>query len=93
MGQLGYQVLAAATASDALQITQAHSGEIDLLMTDVVMPGMGGRKLAECMRAIRPTAKTLYLSGYTDDAVIRHGLSVSEGAFLQKPRSTGQGGP
>jgi DNA-binding NarL/FixJ family response regulator len=62
-----------------------HPGPIHLLLTDVVMPGMGGRELAEGLRAIHSNLKVLYVSGYTDDAVVRHGIVEATDAFLQKP--------
>ncbi len=81
----GYRVLEAGRATEALRILQAHDGPVDLLVTDVVMPEMGGRDAAERAKALRPDLGVLYVSGYTDDAVIRHGVLVSGTAFLQKP--------
>ena len=62
-----------------------HRGSIDLLMTDVVMPGLNGRELAERMNQIRPGIKILYMSGYTDQAIGRRGILETEAALLQKP--------
>jgi CheY-like chemotaxis protein len=81
----GYTVLEAATAADAARAAEVHAGPIHLLLTDVVMPDRGGRDLADAVRALRPGVKVLYMSGYTDDAVLRHGVLKATGAFLQKP--------
>jgi two-component system, cell cycle sensor histidine kinase and response regulator CckA len=81
----GYTVLAAAHGAEAIQMAEKHQGTLHLLLSDVVMPGMGGRQVAERVKALKPAIKVLYLSGYTDDAVVRHGVLESETAFLQKP--------
>jgi CheY-like chemotaxis protein len=81
---LGYQVLVA-HPSRALAVLGERAGPIDLLLTDVVMPEISGPALAEKMCALRPGLRTVYMSGYIDDAVIRHGVLESKAGFLQKP--------
>jgi two-component system cell cycle sensor histidine kinase/response regulator CckA len=83
----GYTVIDAATPAEALQLAARHRGHIDLLITDVVMPGIGGADLARQLAATRPGLRVLYMSGYTDDAVVRHGVLEPGIAFLQKPFS------
>jgi two-component system cell cycle sensor histidine kinase/response regulator CckA len=83
----GYKVLEARHGEDALVVTELHRGPIDLLLTDVVMPGMSGRELAEHLVSANPKTKVLYMSGYTDDAIVHHGVLGSDMAFLQKPFS------
>ena len=83
----GYQVLAAADGVSAKQLAQSHNGEIDLLLTDVVMPKQGGRELAEDLRKMLPCLKVLFISGYTGDFVVRNAIVESGAAFVQKPFS------
>jgi signal transduction histidine kinase/CheY-like chemotaxis protein len=83
--ELGYVVIAAGNGEAALAAARAHEGRIDLLVTDVIMPGMPGPKVAEAMQLLRPGIKVLFLSGYTDDAMVHHGLREGEISFLQKP--------
>jgi CheY-like chemotaxis protein len=83
----GYTVLEARDGSEAVRVAGQHRGRIDLLMTDVIMPRMGGREAAERLVRLHPGLKVLFLSGYTDDAVVRHGILEAEVAFLQKPFS------
>jgi PAS domain S-box-containing protein len=81
----GYHVLAAATPGEALGLAREHAGDIDLLMTDVVMPEMNGRDLARQMVSLYPNIKRLFMSGYTADVIAHHGV-LDEGVhFLQKP--------
>jgi two-component system cell cycle sensor histidine kinase/response regulator CckA len=81
----GYRVLAAADGPTALRVAREFSGAIDLLLTDVVMPGMNGRELAELLLQERPGTRVLFASGYTDDAVLLHGVRTDELSFIQKP--------
>ncbi len=82
---LGYIVLAAGSAEEALRVAQGHQKKIDLLVTDVIMPGMSGPQLARCLVNDRPGMKVLFTSGYTDTAIIQQGVVDAPTAFLQKP--------
>jgi YesN/AraC family two-component response regulator len=77
--------LVARAPGDALVLCEQHPGPIDLLLTDVVMPQLSGVDLAARIARTRPETKVLYMSGYTDDSIVRHGVLESEMAFLQKP--------
>ncbi|MFZ0447963.1 MAG: response regulator, partial [Desulfatiglandaceae bacterium] len=83
----GYRVLVAENGEDALRISKEHDGTIDLMMTDVVMPKMGGKETAERLQAIHPQMKVIFMSGYTDDAIVHHGVLAPGLNFLQKPFS------
>jgi CheY-like chemotaxis protein len=81
----GYTVLEAANAADGVSLCEKYAEAIHLLVSDVVMPGLGGRELAERLRRLRPAMKVLFMSGYTDDTVVRLGVREAEVNFLQKP--------
>ena len=81
----GYSVIEAEDGPSAMELVSRHSGTIDLLMTDVVMPGMSGSDLAERMTRLRPGIKILYMSGYTDRAIVHHGILQTDAVLLQKP--------
>lgn len=83
----GYPVLPACDGEDALRVAGEHEGEISLLLTDVVMPKMGGRDLYDRIRQQHPEIKVLYMSGYTDNAIVHHRVLDPGTAFLQKPFS------
>ena len=82
---VGYTVIEAEDGHTALELASMHVGPIQLLMTDVVMPGISGRELAGRVKAIRPDIKILFMSGYTDQAVVHHGILDTDAALLQKP--------
>jgi CheY-like chemotaxis protein len=81
----GYTVLEATRGEDALRLVSAHRGPIDLALVDVVMPEMSGPDLMRQIEPQRPKMRVLYISGYTDEAIVHHGISQSGAAFLQKP--------
>jgi len=83
----GYRVLHARSGPEAVALAQAHPWTIHLLLTDVVMPSMSGRELADILQKTHPDMKVLYTSGYTADAIVRHGVSAAAVAFIQKPMS------
>ena len=85
--QYGYAVLSAGDGEEALRIAAGHEGEINLLLTDVVMPRLGGRELYERLHQLRPGIKVLYMSGYTDNAIVHQGMLDPGISFLQKPCS------
>ena len=81
----GYRVLQASHGNEALNVSLQHEGVIDLMVTDVVMPVMGGPELARKLALTRPEMRVLYMSGYTDDAIVHHGVLLEGTAFVQKP--------
>ena len=85
LARAGYQVLEARSGGEALALAERHLHSIDLLLTDVVMPEMGGPELASALSSRRPGLRLLFMSGYTDDSMLRHGVFEGEVAYLQKP--------
>jgi two-component system, cell cycle sensor histidine kinase and response regulator CckA len=85
--EYGYTVLTASNGKEGLKISREFTERIDLILTDVVMPQMSGHELVENIRTARPETRVLYMSGFTDDAVVRHGVSAHELCFIQKPFS------
>jgi PAS domain S-box-containing protein len=88
LSRQGYRVLEATSGEEALDMVHEFTGKIDLLLSDVVLVGMSGRELSERMRIQMPTLKVIYMSGYTDDAIVRHGVLTESAEFLQKPFSS-----
>ena len=86
----GYSVLTAAAGEEALRVSAEHSGKIHVLLTDVVMPQMSGRVLAKELTAARPGIKVIYMSGYTDNAIVHHGVLDPGTHFVSKPFTTSQ---
>ncbi len=85
--ECGYHVLQAKDGQHALELAGQHDGEIHLMLTDVVMPRMSGRELSEQLTPLRPEIRVLYMSGYTDDAIVHHGVLDEGTAFIGKPFS------
>jgi two-component system, cell cycle sensor histidine kinase and response regulator CckA len=81
----GYRVLQACDAQEAVLMAERHPGAIHLLLTDVIMPRQSGRALAERLRPLRPELQVLYMSGYTNEAIVRHGVLEPDTVFIQKP--------
>jgi CheY-like chemotaxis protein len=81
----GYEVLEAENGDTGIAAAARHQGNIDLVITDVMMPGMGGREMVQELAKARPATKVLYLSGYTEDAILNDGSVDQATAFLQKP--------
>ena len=83
----GYAVISAGNGMEALSVSGRHEGKIHLLLTDVIMPGMNGAELARKITPSRPGMKILFMSGYTDDAILRHGVLNPGTEFIEKPFS------
>jgi two-component system cell cycle sensor histidine kinase/response regulator CckA len=82
---LGYRVITAFSGTDAVRLVETSHTPVDLLLTDVVMPGMGGKELAQIFQSIYPHIKVLFMSGYTEEIIIQHGVEQDGVAFIQKP--------
>ena len=85
LARFGYRVLSARDGEDALRVAEGHDAEIALLVTDVIMPKLGGKDLYRQLAERRPGIKVLYMSGYTATAIVHHGVLEEGAAFLQKP--------
>ena len=85
LSEAGYHVLDAKGGHEAIRLCRDFSGPIELLLTDVVMPGMSGKEVAERLHELRPSARVLFMSGYTDEAIVRHGVLDANVEFIQKP--------
>ncbi|HEX6132631.1 MAG TPA: PAS domain S-box protein [Longimicrobiales bacterium] len=83
----GYKVIAAADGNEAIEAAERAHGRIHLLLTDVIMPGLNGQDVAERVRALRPDVRVLFMSGYNEEAVLRHGVLAAGSAFIEKPFS------
>jgi len=87
LANLGYEVLAASDAEGCMEIVKTFAGEIHLLLTDVIMPRVNGRALYEAVHRLRPRLKVVYMSGYTDDEIGRHGVLDENTLLIVKPFS------
>ncbi|RMF64661.1 MAG: response regulator, partial [Calditrichaeota bacterium] len=85
LSEAGYDVHVARNAEEALQVFEQLEGKVDLLITDVVMPGKSGKELHQALAEIRPGLPVVYISGYTDNAIVHRGVLDAETVFLQKP--------
>lgn len=83
--ELGYEVFETSSGEEALSVSDNLERPIDLLLTDVVMPGMSGRELAELLVVSRPTTRVLFMSGYTEEATVHHSVLGGEAEFIGKP--------
>jgi two-component system cell cycle sensor histidine kinase/response regulator CckA len=85
LGACGYRLLVASGSAEAVEASGRHSGPIHLVLTDVILPGITGPRLAETLGAARPEMRVLYMSGFTENAVVHHGVLDSDTEFIQKP--------
>ena len=87
LSQAGYKVLESTDSFNAIHLAETYNGEIHLLLSDVVMPGLSGKDVAKAVCERRPDIRVLFISGYTANAIVHHGVLERETAFLQKPFS------
>jgi CheY-like chemotaxis protein len=85
--KLGYRVLSAGTPGEAMELAEEHEDELQLLITDVVMPEMNGRDLAELLQSLHPGMKILFMSGYTANVIVKRGVLDEDVNFIEKPFS------
>src|SRR5437773_2747947 len=85
----GYRILQGATPDEALAVAAAHPGPIHLVLTDVILPSMSGRQMADALRAVRPQTRVVFMSGYSDDAISHHGILKPGTQFMEKPCTCG----
>jgi two-component system cell cycle sensor histidine kinase/response regulator CckA len=85
LGRQGYRVLEASHGDEALLIHEKHDGPIHLILVDVVMPGMSGSELVKRLTSLHPETKIVYMSGYTDNAIVHHGVLARGVNYIQKP--------
>jgi two-component system cell cycle sensor histidine kinase/response regulator CckA len=83
----GYAIISARNPEEAIRMAERHPGPIHLMVTDVILPGINGAQLASQLSRLRPEMKVLFVSGYTDETIVRHGVLEPGLAFLQKPFS------
>jgi two-component system, cell cycle sensor histidine kinase and response regulator CckA len=83
--EMGYTVIEAGNGEEGLRMARQHSGKIELVLTDIVMPVMGGKEMVSGLRGSHPDTKVLYTSGYSEEVIGRHGVLRSDIEFLQKP--------
>ena len=85
LSDCGYKVIMAQSGEDALDLWEKNKSRVDLLLTDIVLPGISGLQLSQKLRASKPGLKVIYMSGYSDDVIAHHGILDNDISFIQKP--------
>ena len=85
LGQHGYEVIVAGSGIGGLEAAERHNGPVDLLLTDLVLPDISGREVADRLREYQPDVRVIYVSGYSDDVIFQRGILPSDTSFLRKP--------